>query len=89
MVNSNDFFDIFRLIGTAPGVSAFCTSYEIRRCLIGRSGLHRPPISFFVSALIAGYPRGGQGHIVPVGYYNLHFGIFFTFHVILLFYIIA
>ena len=72
----------------SPCVSAFGAAYEIGRGLISGTGLYRPPVAFRASALVAGYSCGRQGHVIAVGYDDLHFGICFPFHTVLLFNII-
>lgn len=76
------------LVGASPCVSTFGAAYEIGWCLICRSCLHGPPVSFCPAAFIAGYCCSRQSHIFPVGYYHFHFRIGFPFHMILLFNII-
>ena len=77
------------LIGTPPGVAALCAAYEIGRRLIGRSGLHCPPVALGSAAFVAGDFCSRQSHIVVVGYDDLHLGVCFPFHVILLLNILA
>lgn len=73
------------LVGTSPCIAAFGAAYKIGRCLICRSCLDCPPVALGVAALIACDCCSRQCHIIALFYNDLHFGILFAFHMILLF----